>query len=169
METGGCSLWGSLSVSLFLRTMKQVIKAISERKDCIFHWWLLVSMFKSSTKPLTGEVIKQANLVKRSQNKKRFSLVNYKSRWFVLTTDFLAYYEGECEVRSKDNKNNKICHSTPWTFWTESQRQRKGPCRSVDCESCRNRRSRTHHRYGIGAQWFEKFFGSADSVQPVRV
>jgi len=56
-------------------------------------------MFKTSTKPLTGEVIKQGNLVKRSQNKKRFSLVNYKSRWFVLTTNFLAYYEGECQVK----------------------------------------------------------------------
>lgn len=60
-------------------------------------------MFKTSTKPLTGEVIKQGNLVKRSQNK-RFSLVNYKSRWFVLTTNFLAYYEGECQNRKGKEK-----------------------------------------------------------------
>ncbi|XP_057366384.1 tyrosine-protein kinase Btk29A-like isoform X1 [Daphnia carinata] len=61
-------------------------------------------MFKSSAKPLVGEVKKQGNLVKRSQNKKRFSLVNYKSRWFVLTTKFLAYYEGECENRKGKEK-----------------------------------------------------------------
>ncbi len=65
----------------------------------------VVSMFKSSAKPLAGEVKKQGNLVKRSQNKKRFSLVNYKSRWFVLTTKFLAYYEGECEVRFSSTKH----------------------------------------------------------------
>lgn len=65
----------------------------------------VVSMFKSSAKPLVGEVKKQGNLVKRSQNKKRFSLVNYKSRWFVLTTKFLAYYEGECEVRFSSTKH----------------------------------------------------------------
>lgn len=61
-------------------------------------------MFKSSASkqpPITGAVVKQGHLVKRSQNKKRFSLVNYKSRWFVLTDQWLAYYEGDSEVTAR--------------------------------------------------------------------
>lgn len=44
---------------------------------------------------MNGEVVKQGFMVKRSQNKKRFTPVNYKERWFVLTRQFLIYYDGE--------------------------------------------------------------------------
>lgn len=44
------------------------------------------------------EVIKEGLMTKRSQNKKRFTSINYKIRWFVLTRQFLVYYELENEV-----------------------------------------------------------------------
>lgn len=37
-------------------------------------------------------------MIKRSQNKKRFSPINYKQRWFVLTRRHLIYYDSEGEV-----------------------------------------------------------------------
>uniref|UniRef100_A0ACB8E748 Uncharacterized protein n=1 Tax=Sphaerodactylus townsendi TaxID=933632 RepID=A0ACB8E748_9SAUR len=39
-------------------------------------------------------------LIKRSQQKKRTSPLNYKERLFVLTKSMLAYYEGRPEVGS---------------------------------------------------------------------
>jgi len=44
------------------------------------------------------DIIKQGLMVKRSQNKKRFMPINYKQRWFVLTTKNFIYYESETEV-----------------------------------------------------------------------
>lgn len=44
------------------------------------------------------DIIKQGLMVKRSQNKKRFIPINYKQRWFVLTTKNFIYYESESEV-----------------------------------------------------------------------
>uniref|UniRef100_T1JI97 Tyrosine-protein kinase n=1 Tax=Strigamia maritima TaxID=126957 RepID=T1JI97_STRMM len=40
------------------------------------------------------DILKQALMVKRSQNKRTFGPVNYKTRWFVLTVDCLVYYDG---------------------------------------------------------------------------
>lgn len=34
---------------------------------------------------------------KRSQNKKAYTRVNYKKRWFVLTKKFLIYYDDSDE------------------------------------------------------------------------
>lgn len=45
------------------------------------------------------EVIREAFMVKRSQNKKIFTPVNYKGRWFVLTRKALIYYDTEGQVR----------------------------------------------------------------------
>lgn len=53
------------------------------------------------------DIIKQGLMVKRSQNKKRFMPINYKQRWFVLTTKNLIYYESESEV-SMTNFNLKL-------------------------------------------------------------
>lgn len=53
------------------------------------------------------DIIKQGLMVKRSQNKKRFMPINYKQRWFVLTTKNLIYYESESEV-SMTNLNLKL-------------------------------------------------------------
>jgi len=44
------------------------------------------------------DVIRQGFMIKRSQNKKRFTPVNYKQRWFVLTKHYLIYYDGDGEV-----------------------------------------------------------------------
>lgn len=44
------------------------------------------------------EVVKEGFMVKRSQNKKRFTPVNYKQRWFVLTKNYLIYYDGDGDV-----------------------------------------------------------------------
>uniref|UniRef100_A0A182ISV6 Uncharacterized protein n=1 Tax=Anopheles atroparvus TaxID=41427 RepID=A0A182ISV6_ANOAO len=38
-------------------------------------------------------VLKGGYMVKRSQNKKRFTPVNYKTRWFELTRFYLSYYD----------------------------------------------------------------------------
>ncbi|XP_076319342.1 tyrosine-protein kinase Btk29A [Tachypleus tridentatus] len=48
------------------------------------------------------ETIKQAFMVKRSQNKKLVGPVNFKSRWFVLTAKTLYYYDGNPEKRGKE-------------------------------------------------------------------
>lgn len=44
------------------------------------------------------EVVKEGFMVKRSQNKKRFTPINYKQRWFVLTKNYLIYYDGDGDV-----------------------------------------------------------------------
>lgn len=47
-------------------------------------------------------LIKCGAMIKRSQNKKKWSIVNYKNRWFELSRSFLVYYdqcEGGREVR----------------------------------------------------------------------
>lgn len=44
------------------------------------------------------EVIRQAFMIKRSQNKKIFTPVNYKERCFVLTRKSLIYYDTDGQV-----------------------------------------------------------------------
>ena len=51
--------------------------------------------------PKSVDVVRQGFMVKRSQNKKRFTPVNYKQRWFVLTRRYLVYYDGDGEVRNR--------------------------------------------------------------------
>ncbi|XP_017753568.1 PREDICTED: tyrosine-protein kinase Btk29A-like, partial [Eufriesea mexicana] len=51
--------------------------------------------------PKSGDVVRQGFMVKRSQNKKRFTPVNYKQRWFVLTRRYLVYYDGDGERRKE--------------------------------------------------------------------
>ncbi|GAB0098871.1 PH domain-containing protein [Sergentomyia squamirostris] len=41
------------------------------------------------------DIIKSGRMTKRSQNKKRFTPVNYKIRWFELTRQFLSYFDTE--------------------------------------------------------------------------
>ncbi|KAF2880984.1 hypothetical protein ILUMI_25200 [Ignelater luminosus] len=48
------------------------------------------------------EVIKQGYMVKRSQNKKIYTPVNYKQRWFVLNRKFLIYYDNDSEDKRKE-------------------------------------------------------------------
>lgn len=48
---------------------------------------------------MNSDVILEETLIKRSQQKKRTSPLNYKERIFVLTKSKLTYYEGRSEVR----------------------------------------------------------------------
>lgn len=41
------------------------------------------------------DVVKSGSMVKRAQNKKRFTPVNYKHRWFELTKQTLSYFDVE--------------------------------------------------------------------------
>lgn len=41
------------------------------------------------------DVIKSGLMIKRSQNKNRFTLINYKTRWFELSRKSLAYFDIE--------------------------------------------------------------------------
>ncbi|CAN2388468.1 B cell receptor signaling pathway [Pristimantis euphronides] len=50
---------------------------------------------------MNSEVILEETLIKRSQQKKRTSPLNYKERIFVLTKSKLTYYEGRTEKRNK--------------------------------------------------------------------
>ncbi|XP_066141435.1 tyrosine-protein kinase Btk isoform X1 [Euwallacea fornicatus] len=47
-------------------------------------------------------IIKQGYMVKRSQNKKVYTIVNFKRRWFVLTKRHLIYYDEENEAKRKE-------------------------------------------------------------------
>lgn len=49
------------------------------------------------------EVICQTFMVKRSQNKKLFTPVNYRERWLVLTRKALIYYDSDGEVSKSPN------------------------------------------------------------------
>jgi len=41
------------------------------------------------------DVVKSGSMVKRAQNKKRFTPVNYKHRWFELTKRTFCYFDVE--------------------------------------------------------------------------
>lgn len=46
-------------------------------------------------------IIKVGSMIKRSQNKKRWSIVNYKTRYFELSHTHLIYFDNEGgEVRT---------------------------------------------------------------------
>lgn len=47
---------------------------------------------------MNAELILEETLIKRSQQKKRTSPLNYKKRLFVLTKSRLTYYNGRAEV-----------------------------------------------------------------------
>ncbi|CAK1551865.1 unnamed protein product [Leptosia nina] len=47
------------------------------------------------------EVLRETFMVKRSQNKKIFTPVNYKERWFVLTRKALIYYDSDGQKRKE--------------------------------------------------------------------
>lgn len=53
---------------------------------------------------IKDEILKEGYMVKRSQNKKAYTLVNYKKRWFVLSRRHLIYYDIENEAVSRKTK-----------------------------------------------------------------
>lgn len=70
------NIWNNITIIVAVRYMMMASK--DEIDDC--------------------DIIKQGLMVKRSQNKKRFMPINYKQRWFVLSTKNFIYYESESEV-----------------------------------------------------------------------
>uniref|UniRef100_A0A671UQJ5 Tyrosine-protein kinase n=1 Tax=Sparus aurata TaxID=8175 RepID=A0A671UQJ5_SPAAU len=50
---------------------------------------------------MSGELLLEETLIKRSQQKKRTSPLNYKERLFVLTRSRLTYYDGKAEKKFK--------------------------------------------------------------------
>uniref|UniRef100_A0A3Q2E1N9 PH domain-containing protein n=1 Tax=Cyprinodon variegatus TaxID=28743 RepID=A0A3Q2E1N9_CYPVA len=50
---------------------------------------------------MNADLLLQETLIKRSQQKKRTSPLNYKERVFVLTKTRLTYYEGKPEKKFK--------------------------------------------------------------------
>ena len=47
---------------------------------------------------MNADLVLEETLIKRSQQKKRTSPLNYKERLFVLTKSRLTYYDGKAEV-----------------------------------------------------------------------
>lgn len=60
---------------------------------------------------MSGELLLEETLIKRSQQKKRTSPLNYKERLFVLTRSRLTYYDGKAEVISFRFYSNFQFHS----------------------------------------------------------
>ena len=52
----------------------------------------------------SDRILEPAFMVKRSQNKKRYKANNFKSRWFVLTKDYLSYHAGNASVSFRTSK-----------------------------------------------------------------
>ncbi|CAD6998350.1 unnamed protein product [Ceratitis capitata] len=48
------------------------------------------------------DIVKSGSMVKRAQNKKRFTPVNYKQRWFELTKKSLSYFDLENVERRRE-------------------------------------------------------------------
>ncbi|XP_033015646.1 tyrosine-protein kinase Tec isoform X2 [Lacerta agilis] len=64
-------------------------------RDCIFNGWGKIDQVAE----MNMNTILEEILIKRSQQKKRTSPLNYKERLFVLTKSMLAYYEGRAEKK----------------------------------------------------------------------
>lgn len=63
-------------------------------------------------------IIKQGLMKKRSQNKKIYTPVNYKVRWFILTKHYFIYYDNENEEvsRNKSFSFNIYCRLLSLSF-----------------------------------------------------
>ncbi|XP_070496404.1 tyrosine-protein kinase Btk isoform X1 [Chironomus tepperi] len=53
-------------------------------------------------------IIKAGSMIKRSQNKKRWSMVNYKTRWFELTRTCLMYFDNCDGGKEKRRERGRI-------------------------------------------------------------
>uniref|UniRef100_A0A1B0GCJ7 PH domain-containing protein n=1 Tax=Glossina morsitans morsitans TaxID=37546 RepID=A0A1B0GCJ7_GLOMM len=62
------------------------------------------------------DIVKSGFMIKRAQNKKRFTPVNYKQRWFELTKRTLSYFDVESveviELQLTCKCNDKYISST---------------------------------------------------------
>ncbi|CAG9563056.1 unnamed protein product [Danaus chrysippus] len=61
--------------------------------------------------PEDDEVIRKAFMVKRSQNKKIFTPVNYKERWFILTRKYLIYYDSDGQRKERGRIPTDAIHT----------------------------------------------------------
>ncbi|KAF2359571.1 Pleckstrin domain [Trinorchestia longiramus] len=46
-----------------------------------------------------NEVLREAFMIKRSQNRSRFGPTNWRERWFVLTSSHIIYYDGDRQAK----------------------------------------------------------------------
>lgn len=51
---------------------------------------------------MDNNVIKSGYMVKRSQNRRLYTIPNYKKRWFILTKTHLVYYDLDNEAVSSE-------------------------------------------------------------------
>ena len=109
---------------------------------------------------LTEKTVKEGYMVKRSQNKKVYTLVNYKRRWFVLTKRFLIYYDTDNEqVRAsrvactlRGRKGGEGAHDAGW----DSGRPLLFTCVKIP-HSCKQRWIKSVGRaQGASGTWYVK-------------
>lgn len=74
--------------------------------------------------------------IKRSQQKKKTSPLNYKERWFILTQEKIAYYDFDAEkmVRMRKKHFRRLSVELSDLFSLSSKQKRKGLKGSVDLE-----------------------------------
>ncbi|KAF7987295.1 hypothetical protein HCN44_003057 [Aphidius gifuensis] len=56
---------------------------------------------KDEKEDSNDEIVKEGFMIKRSQNKKRFTPINYKQRWFIISRRYLIYYDTDGERRKE--------------------------------------------------------------------
>lgn len=87
-------LFSNSSVKFFIKTL------LLCTLHCISPLMIPFSYFLISTREMSETIIKIGSMIKRSQNKKRWSIVNYKTRFFELSHTHLIYFDNcEGEVR----------------------------------------------------------------------
>uniref|UniRef100_A0A1B0AEN1 PH domain-containing protein n=1 Tax=Glossina pallidipes TaxID=7398 RepID=A0A1B0AEN1_GLOPL len=75
------------------------------------------------------DIVKSGFMIKRAQNKKRFTPVNYKQRWFELTKRTLSYFDVE-SVESRFCETSCRHVVNPGKF-AERTREQKGQKRNL--------------------------------------
>lgn len=101
-----CQLSGLFVISVFIRAqLKQLLGRSSRNRICGGSPCSGPSAHRKNITGIWGEMnadpILQETLIKRSQQKKRTSPLNYKERLFVLTKSRLTYYENRSEKKNK--------------------------------------------------------------------
>lgn len=88
-----------------------------------------------------SDLILEEIFIKRSQQKKKTSPLNYKERLFVLTQDKIAYYDFDADKRVREltalDEDTHLCPTSVLsrlTVVTSLEQKRKGLRGSVDLE-----------------------------------
>lgn len=97
--------WVSHILHVFPKILIPYTSCLIRRKSHVF-------MMENSQSSAAQDIVKQGLMVKRSQNKKRFTPVNYRQRWFVLTSQSLIYYEPNSDVSQFELTNLLLMFSS---------------------------------------------------------